>query len=124
MGALRRKFLDGDLRPFEIRSFEVSTATFDSAEVVRYTQQDSSYVVQGYFKILLLVLFVSQQFPTFVIFFSFPPLSSQLNFMALDGVNFVTVSSQAFVCLSGAVGRFGFYRNSCSPWLASNFLCG
>jgi hypothetical protein len=47
MGALRRKFLDGDLRPFEMRSFEITTATFDSAEVVRYTQQDSFYVVQG-----------------------------------------------------------------------------
>lgn len=55
MGALRRKFLDGDLRSFEIRSFEITTATFDSAEVVRYTQQDSAYEVQGLNIIIIII---------------------------------------------------------------------
>lgn len=57
MGALRRKFLDGDLRSFEIRSFEITTATFDSAEVVRYTQQDSAYEVQCLNSIIIIIIY-------------------------------------------------------------------
>lgn len=93
MGALRRKLLDEELRAFETRSLEITT--FDSAEVGRHTQQDSSHIVQSSSS-LLIILFVSQQFPTFVFltcYFSFPPLSSQLDFIALDGVlDFVIVS--------------------------------
>lgn len=44
MGALRRKLLDEELRAFERRSLEITT--FESAEVGRHTQQDSSHIVQ------------------------------------------------------------------------------
>lgn len=45
MGALRRKLLDEELRPFEARSLEITSATFDSAEVGRHTQKNSVLLV-------------------------------------------------------------------------------
>lgn len=53
MRALRRKLLDEELRAFETRSLEITT--FDSAEVGRHTQQDSSHIVQIIIIILNLV---------------------------------------------------------------------
>lgn len=55
MGALRRKLLDEELRAFETRSLEITT--FDSAEVGRHTQQDSSHIVQIIIIIINLVCF-------------------------------------------------------------------